>query len=28
MSQPDINAVRTYFIDLQDRICKVIEAAD
>ncbi len=28
MSQPDIKAVRAYFIDLQDRICKELEAAD
>jgi coproporphyrinogen III oxidase len=28
MSQPDIKAVRDYFIDLQDRICKELEAAD
>jgi len=28
MSQPDINAVRAYFMDLQDRICKELEAAD
>lgn len=28
MSQPDIRAVRAYFIDLQDRICKELEAVD
>lgn len=28
MSHPDIKAVRAYFMDLQDRICKEIEAAD
>tara|TARA_R110002049_G_scaffold254878_5_gene430372 strand:- start:839 stop:1759 length:921 start_codon:yes stop_codon:yes gene_type:complete len=28
MSQPDIKAVRSYFMDLQDRICKELEAAD
>jgi coproporphyrinogen III oxidase len=28
MSQPDIKAVRAYFIDLQDRICKELEAVD
>jgi len=28
MSQPDIKAVRAYLIDLQDRICKELEAAD
>ncbi|RKZ79674.1 MAG: oxygen-dependent coproporphyrinogen oxidase [Gammaproteobacteria bacterium] len=28
MSQPDLNAVRAYFIDLQDHICQEIEAAD
>ncbi len=28
MSQPDIQAVRAYFMDLQDRICQQIEAAD
>lgn len=28
MSQPDINAVRAYFMDLQGRICQEIEAAD
>lgn len=28
MSQPDIQAVRTYFMDLQDRICQQIENAD
>jgi len=28
MSQPDIKAVRAYFMDLQDRICKELEATD
>ena len=28
MSAPDINAVRSYLLDLQDRICQQIEAAD
>lgn len=28
MSQPDINTVRAYFMDLQDRICKQLEVAD
>ncbi|MDC9724593.1 MAG: oxygen-dependent coproporphyrinogen oxidase [Gammaproteobacteria bacterium] len=28
MSQPDIEAVRSYFMDLQDRICQQIEAED
>jgi coproporphyrinogen III oxidase len=28
MSQPNIEAVRGYFIELQDRICKELEAAD
>jgi len=28
MSQPDIQAVRAYFMDLQDRICQQIEVAD
>tara|TARA_R110002050_G_scaffold269917_2_gene412669 strand:+ start:218285 stop:219211 length:927 start_codon:yes stop_codon:yes gene_type:complete len=28
MSQPDIRAVRAYFMDLQDRICKALEVAD
>lgn len=28
MSQPDLNAVRAYFMDLQDHICQEIEAAD
>ncbi|MGD8741830.1 MAG: oxygen-dependent coproporphyrinogen oxidase [Granulosicoccaceae bacterium] len=28
MSQPDINAVRTYLLDLQDRICTAIEEED
>jgi len=28
MSQPDIHAVRAYFMDLQDRICHQIEAED
>jgi len=28
MSQPDIQAVRAYFMDLQDRICQQLEAAD
>jgi coproporphyrinogen III oxidase len=28
MSQPDINAVRAYFMDLQDRICNALETAD
>lgn len=28
MSTPDINAVRSYLLDLQDRICQQIEAAD
>ena len=28
MSQPDINAVRDYLLDLQDRICSRLEVAD
>jgi len=28
MSQPDIQAVRSYFMDLQDRICQQIEMTD
>lgn len=28
MSHPDIHAVRTYFMNLQDRICNELEAAD
>ncbi|MGD8998921.1 MAG: coproporphyrinogen III oxidase, partial [Granulosicoccaceae bacterium] len=28
MSQPDINAVKTYLLDLQDRICTAIEEED
>ena len=28
MSQPDIQAVKTYLLDLQDRICQQIETAD
>jgi len=28
MSQPDINAIRAYFTDLQDRICQQLEQAD
>ena len=28
MSQTDINAVRAYFLDLQDRICNELETVD